>query len=83
MLDFEKKLFISIQLIFPRSKIIPDGLSQPRPELLAATMNVHVRKIKITDSKMVLQWISRNQKPVKQWIQSRVVEILRLTEPSK
>ena len=45
MLDFEKKLFISIQLIFPRSKIIPDELSQPKPELLAATMNVHVGAI--------------------------------------
>ena len=31
----------SCQLIFSRSKLIPDGLSQPRAELFAATMNAH------------------------------------------
>ena len=53
--------------------MIPDDLSQPRTELLAATMNVHtgeiVRislqsnhkgKLKLTDNQLVLQWISNN-----------------------
>ena len=31
----------SCQLIFSRSKLIPDGLSQRRAELFAATMNTH------------------------------------------
>ena len=31
----------SCQLVFSRSKIIPDGLTQPRAELFAATMNTH------------------------------------------
>ena len=43
----------SCQFIFSRSKLIPDGLSQPRVELFTATMNAHtgeiVRKALITD----------------------------------
>ena len=35
----------SCQLVFSRSKIIPDGLSQPRPKLFAATINVHTGEI--------------------------------------
>ena len=31
----------SCQLVFSRSKVVPDGLSQPRAELLAATLNTH------------------------------------------
>ena len=27
--------------MFSRSKVVPDGLSQPRAELLAATLNTH------------------------------------------
>ena len=40
-------------------------------------------KLKLTNSQVVLNWISNNQKPVKQWVQNRVVEILRFTEPSE
>ena len=32
---------------------------------------------------MVSHWISHNQKQVKQWVQNRVVEILKFTEPSE
>ena len=79
----------SYQLIFCRSKLIPDGLSQPRAELFAATMNVntgeilkralpenHREKVKLTDSQVVLHWLSNHKKAVKQWV--RVVEILRI-----
>ena len=31
----------SSQLVFSRSKLVPNGLSQPRAELFAATMNTH------------------------------------------
>ena len=34
----------SSQLVFPRSKVVPDGLSQPGAELLAATINTHTGK---------------------------------------
>ena len=35
----------SYQLIFSKLKLIPDGLSQTRAELFAATMNAHTGKI--------------------------------------
>ena len=73
----------SCQLIFARSKLIPDGLSQPRAELLAATMNVHTReivrralqenhkgKMKLTNSQVVLHWLSNHEKAVKQWVRN-------------
>ena len=84
----------SCQLVFSRSKIIPDGLSQPRAELLAATINVHTGEIvrrslqskgrvKLTDSQVVLHWINNHDKPVRQWVRNRVVETNRYTEPSE
>ena len=86
----------SCQLIFSRSKLIPDGLSQPRAELFAATMNAHtgeiVRralqenhkgKMKLTDSQVVLHWLSNYEKTVKQWVRNRVIEILRFTDSSE
>ena len=35
----------SCQLIFGRSKIVPEGTSQPRVELMAATVNVHAGSV--------------------------------------
>ena len=35
----------SCQLVFSRSNFVPDGLSQPRAELLAATLNTHTGEI--------------------------------------
>ena len=83
----------SCQLIFSRSKLIPDGLSQPRAELFAATMNAHtgeiVRralqenhkgKMKLTDSQVVLHWLSNHEKAVKQWVRNRVIATLRFTD---
>ena len=82
----------SCQLVFSRSKIIPDGMSMPRSELFAATINSHtghiVRKafqenfkscIKLSDSQIVLYWIKNESKPLKQWVRNRVIEIRRLT----
>ena len=60
----------SCQLVFSRSKLVPNGLSQARAELFAATMNTHIgevvkrafqsnhkKKIKLTDSQVTLHWI--------------------------
>ena len=84
------------QLIFSRSKLIPDGLSQPRAELFTATMNSHtgeiVRralqenhkgKVKLTDSQVVLHWLNNHEKAVKQWVRNRVIEILTFTDSSE
>ena len=84
----------SCQLVFSRSKIIPDGLSEPRAELFAATINVHTgeivrrslqsqERVKPTDSQVVLHWINNHDKPIKKWVRNRVVEINIYTEPSE
>ena len=39
----------SCQLVFSRSKVVPDGLCQPRTELLSATLNKHTGEIVKTD----------------------------------
>ncbi|MEM7375622.1 MAG: hypothetical protein AAF587_43925 [Bacteroidota bacterium] len=83
----------SSQLILSRSRIVPDGMSQPRAELYAALLNAHtgevVRKsyqqwhqsaIKFSDSQIVLHWLSNDKKTLKQWVRSRVIESLRFTE---
>ena len=85
----------SCQLIFARSRLVPEDMTQPRTELYAALVNVHsgevVRRalsdihqkaIKFTDSQIVLYWISKNDQILKQWPRNRVVEILRFTEGS-
>ena len=72
-------------------------MSQSRYELLAATMNAHTGeiawrslqsnhkgKLKLTDSSVVLHWVSKNQKPVKPCVENRVVvELLRYAQPSE
>ena len=86
----------SCQLIFSRSKLIPDGLSQPRAELFAATTNAHtgeiVRralqenhkgKMKLAGSQVMLHWFSNHEKAIKQWVRNRVIEILRFTDSSE
>ena len=82
----------SCQLIFGRSKIIPDGMTVPRAELFAANLNAHTgevvkrsfgkfhkKSLKLTDSQVTLHWINNEDLPLKQWIRNRVVEILRFT----
>ena len=63
----------SCQLVFSCSKIIPDGLIQPRAKLFITPMNTHtaemVRKIlrsshkesvKLCDSQVILFWINNS-----------------------
>ena len=82
------------QLVFSRSEVVPDGLSQPRAELLAATLNTHTGEtvkrafqdnhkgtVKLSDSQVTLHWINNQKKPLKQRVRNRVVEINSLTQP--
>ena len=84
----------SCQLIFSRSKLVPDSMSQPRAELFAAVLNTHTgeavkislgkhdqNSTKLTDSQIALHWISNSNKPLKQWVRNRVIEIRRFTIP--
>ena len=83
----------SCQLIFSRSKILPDGISQPRAELTAALLNAHtgevvkrsfatkhIGHIKLSDSQIVLCWLRNEEKPLKQWVRNRIIEIKRFTQ---
>ena len=82
----------SCQLVFARSKLIPEGMTLPRAELLAASLNattghvvklsfgtLHKECIKLTDSQVTLNWISNTKNPLKQWVKNKV-EINRLTD---
>ncbi|XP_066913300.1 uncharacterized protein [Clytia hemisphaerica] len=86
----------SSQLFLSRSRIVPEGMSQPRAELYAALLNSHtgevVRKslenwhqsaIKFCDSQIVLHWLSNDKKTLKQWVRSRVIESLRFTQSNQ
>ena len=74
--------------LFSRSKLVPDSMSQPRAELFAAVLNAHTGEVvkrslgkyhqsstKLTDSQIALHWISNSDKPLKQWVRNRVIEI--------
>jgi len=79
----------SYQLILSRSKIIPDQTSQSRAELNAALLNTnivrralkkhHKKSIKLTDSQIVLHWISNDDRSLKSWVRNRVIEVRRFT----
>ena len=83
----------SCQLIFARSRLVPDGMTQPRAELFAALINSHtgevVRKalykhhkksFKFTDSQIALFWITNDMRIMKTWLRNRVIEIRRITK---
>ena len=81
----------SCQLVFARSKLVPDDMSMPRAELSAALLNAsmgHVVKIsfgkfhkghlKLTDSQVALHWINTTKSELLLWVRNRVIEINRL-----
>ena len=83
----------SCQLVFARSKIVPEGMYIPRAELMAADLNAttghivylslreHVKsRMHFTDSEITLCWISNTRLRLKQWARNKVIEIERLTE---
>ena len=83
----------SCQNVFAKTKIIPDGMSIPRAELVAAVLNSatgHIVKLSLgdyiksrthfTDSQVALCWISNDSLKLKPWARDRVVEVRRLTD---
>ena len=85
----------SCQLGFSRSKILREGISVPRAELMAAHMNAatghtvqkafgdrHKRALKLTDSMVALHWIGSNKPALKTWVRTHVTEINRLCDAS-
>ena len=86
----------SCQLVFSSSRVVPQGMSQPRAELYAALINAyagevvrgsfkqyHKEAIKFTGSQISLHWITNEEKPLKQWTRNRVIEILRFTRKAQ
>ena len=84
------------QIIFSQSKLVPDLMSGSRAELFAAVLNAHTGEVvkrslgkyhqsstKLTDSQIALHWISNSDKPLKQWVRNRVIEIRRFTIPEQ
>ena len=82
----------SCQLLLGKSRLVPEGMTQPRAEMYAAVVNTHcgeiVRRalvkyhkqsVKFTDSQIVLHWISNDSRAHKQWLRNRTIEILRFT----
>ena len=82
----------SCQLVFSRTRTVPKELSLPRAELYAALINTYTSEIvrrsfkglvksskKFTDSQIALHWISNDQKPLKEWVRNRVLDINRFT----
>ena len=83
----------SCQLVFGRSRLVPDNMSQPRAELYAALVNTHSSEVvkrafylhhtytvMFTDSQIALHWICNENKTLKQWVRNRVIEIRRYSE---
>ena len=83
----------SCQLIFARSKILPDGTTIPRGELLAAELNAatgftvrralgdrHQRGWKFTDSKVAFHWIHCTKNVLGTFVRNHKINVNRLTE---
>ena len=82
----------SCQIMFSRSKLIPNGMTIPRAELFAAFLNATIGHVvytalknyvksrcHLTDSQITLFWINNTKSEMKQWVRNRVIEINRLT----
>ena len=83
----------SCQLVFARTKIVPNNISISRVELFAAALNAttgHIvylslqkyikSRIRLTDSQIALFWVNNTQGELKQWVRNRVIGINRLTK---
>ena len=87
---------LSSQLIYSRSKLVPDSMSQPRAELFAAVLNAHTgdaikfslgkynqSSTKLIDNQTALYWIRNIYKTLKQWVRNRAIEIQLFTIPEQ
>ena len=83
----------SSQLDFAQSKIVPENLSQPTAELFAAVLNTytaevikrafyshHKKSLKFAGSQIVLHWINNDERPLKELVRNRVIEIRRFAK---
>ena len=83
----------SSQLLLAKSKIIKEGTTIPRAELIAATLNTHTveivkRSLKdrvidtfyILNLEIALHWIGSQTKPLKPLVRNNVIEINRFTD---
>ena len=82
----------SSQLLFSRTKIVPEDMTLPRAELFAASLNAstgHVIKTalgdrltkawKLTDSEVVMHWINSFRSKLKMFVRNLVINIQRLS----
>ena len=71
-------------------------MTQPRTELYTALINTHTGEVvrrafgqhhtnafKFTDSHTVLHWISNENRPLKEWVRNRIIEMKRFTDPDQ
>ena len=69
------------------TKIVPEGMTLPRAELMAAILNVHITevvrralhdrivdKLLVMDSEIALHWMNSETKQLKPWVRNRVIE---------
>ena len=91
---FEKKDgSSSCQLVLARTKVLPEGTTTPRGEMMAAVMNAatgytvkkafgehHKKCFKLTDSTVALTWIRSEVTVLKTWVRARSIECNRLSK---
>ena len=84
----------SCQLVFARTKLLPEGTTQPRGELIAAVLNAHTgevvrrafgenheKAVKLTDSQIVLHWLNNIDLRLNIFVRNRVIECCRYMDP--
>ena len=84
----------SCQLILGKTKIVPEGMTLPRAEMMAAILNVHVMEIVkralqrncsdyilVSDSEIALFWLTSQTKRQKPWVRNRAIEANRFSNP--
>jgi hypothetical protein len=84
----------SCQLVFARTKLLPEGTTQPRAELIAAVLNAHTgevvrrsfgdyheKAVKLTDSQIVLHWMNNIDLRLNIFVRNRVIECCRYMNP--
>ena len=83
----------SCQLVFSRSKVVPQDMSQPRAEALALELNAktghvvktafgdrHVKCLKFSDSQVAIHWVACTKTRLKLWVRNRAIEFNRLSD---
>ena len=83
----------SCSLALAKTKLVPDGMTLPRGELLSSVLNTHVteivrralerftvvKSVYVLDSEIALHWIASESKRLQPWTRNAVIEISRFT----